>query len=119
MAKIIEVPNNQCPIDRMVEIQNNGGLNGRFFLSEKCFEEMHMSADNVTKGDGAIYLHWDTTADTAATDCIIKLPVKQGGILKPRYEIISIEAEDIHFKRKKDRLAEYTIFKRKNEKLSY
>lgn len=118
MAKIIEVPNNQCPIDRMVEIQNNGGLNGRFFLSEKCFEDLKLSADTVKLGGGDFYLRWDATDEVVETECVVKFPEKSS-CMKPRYEIISITAEDIQFKRKKTPFSEYTILKREKESLSY
>lgn len=118
MAKIIEVSSIECPIDRMVEIQNNGGLNGRFFLSQECFEDLKLSADTVKLGGGVIYLHWDATDEVVETDCVVKFPEK-GSCIKPRYEIISITAEDIQFKRKKTPFSEYTILKREKESLSY
>ena len=94
---IITVPEQTCPIDKLVEFQTEIKGNPVYF-SQKCFESLKKSCSDIS--DKETFLQWEEQTDgdcRVVSETKLKVDICTNTKHSTLYRVERLEASDIHY----------------------
>ena len=109
-AQHIVVENGKCPIDKMVEIQNETGLSPTVVISRGCYRKLLETANKnkIQLGYCELKLFWDATSEYSETTltltgpCFYSVSESKEPAFKVYYVVKNAMADDIHYTKGED-----------------
>ena len=104
-ARQIIVEEGKCPIDKMVEVQNESGLSPTVLISRECYRKLLETAnkDKMQLGYCELKLFWDATSEYSETcltltgPCFYSVSESKEPAFKTYYIVKEAMADDIQY----------------------
>ena len=101
----IVVEHGKCPIDKMVEIQNEAGLSPTVLISRECYRKLLETANKnkMQLGYCELKLFWDATSEYSETTltltgpCFYSISESKEPAFKTYYIVKEVMADDIQY----------------------